>query len=91
MAIVYHQSLLNHSIKEEKKKTKAKRRRKRIVPRACFQTRPGEQLLFILLGCAGEEHQIVLFSAQIAYAQLLCRGSVCVGTLLQFTLCFLNN
>lgn len=50
-----------------------------------------EQMLFILLGCTEEEHQIVQLSAQIAHAQLLCRGSVCVGTLLQFPLCFLNN
>lgn len=56
-----------------------------------FKTHPKEQLLFILLGCAGEWHQIVLLSAQIAYAQLLCRGSVSIGTSLYFSLCFCNN
>lgn len=86
MAIVYHRTLLIHS----KKKQKTEEERESILE-LVFKPHPKEQLLFILLSCAGEEHQIVLFSAQIAYAQLLCRGSVCVGTSLQFTLCFLNN
>lgn len=52
---------------------------------------PGEQMLLILLGGAAEEHQIMQVSTQTAHAQLLCRGSVCVGTLLQSPFCFLNN
>lgn len=56
-----------------------------------FQPGPGEQMLLILLGDAGEEHQIMQVPTQIAHAQLLCRGSMRVGTLLQFPLCFLNN
>lgn len=38
------------------------------------EPRPGDQMLLILLGDAAEAHQIMQFSAQIAHAQLLCRG-----------------
>lgn len=57
MAIVYHRTLLIHS----KKKQKTEEERESILE-LVFKPHPKEQLLFILLGCAGEEHQIVLFS-----------------------------